>query len=112
MMARILLMCSLQHSVAAHVQPSPHAGGRVINVSSSLGQLGPEGTSYGGMPSTAYRTAIAGAATLQQLRDMRFDGADSGMQAATRLQYPCPAYRATKAMLNKVWSCQHYHCSR
>lgn len=99
------------------VQTSTHAGGRVINVSSSLGQLGPDNAKYGGMPSKAYRVAIAGAATLQQLRDLRFDSADKGMRAATRSQYPCPAYRATKAMLNKVWSCQLHHqplrdCSR
>jgi NAD(P)-dependent dehydrogenase (short-subunit alcohol dehydrogenase family) len=78
-----------------------HAGGRIINVTSSLGQLGPDDTKYGGMPSTTYRTAIAGA-TLQQLRDIGFDGNDPGMRDAMHAKYPCPAYRATKAMLNKV----------
>lgn len=78
----------------------------MINVSSSLGQLGPDDTKYGGMPSDTYRHAIAGAATLQQLRAIGFDGEDAGMRLAMRSAYPCPTYRATKAMLNKVYAAE------
>lgn len=91
------------------------AGGRVINISSSLGQLGsldgPDNTKYGGMPSGAYRVAIASAATLQQLGAIGFDSDDAAMRAAaTQGKYPCPAYRATKAMLNRVSvALQHPH---
>lgn len=89
--------------LAEQLAPILRPGGRVINVSSSLGQLGPGPTEYGGMPSDAYRSAIAGAASLQGLRAIGFDGSDAAMvQAARHSQYPCPAYRATKAMLNRA----------
>ena len=72
-------------------------------MTSSLGQLGPGDTEWGDFPSTAYQEKIASATSLPQLRSVGFDGGDAAMQADVRAgRYPCPTYKATKAMLNKV----------
>lgn len=83
-------------------------GGRIVNVTSCLGQIESEGSQWGGVPdSPAYKGAITGARTLQQLNAIGFHANDIWAATDARCgRLPCPVYKYTKAMLNKVRS-QH-----
>jgi len=75
-----------------------------VNVTSSLGQIESEGSQWGGLPdSRAYKRAIAEARTLQQLGAISFDPSDIWAVTDARCgRLPCPVYKFTKALLNRV----------
>ena len=73
-------------------------------MTSCLGQIETVGSLWGGVPdSRGYKRAITGARTLQQLGAITFNPGDVFAATDARCgRLPCPVYKFTKAMLNKV----------
>jgi NAD(P)-dependent dehydrogenase (short-subunit alcohol dehydrogenase family) len=87
-------------SLAQQLAPVIAEGGRVVNVSSTMGKFDTPG-----WPSEAYKARIQAADSLDVLQQIGFDAADKGCQtsAASSGGVPgVPVYRISKALLNQA----------